>query len=276
MADAVVPLKQRRGFAETLRKDAWWVQPLLVLLVFGGFLAYAHIRLFENGHYHYSGEGRNGRANYLSPFYSPLMFDSPGTVSGHAWLHERPNLPSWVSAAMFILIFPAGFRFTCYYYRGAYYKAFWGDPPACAVGEPRKTYWGERTFPLILQNIHRYFLYAALIFIVFLSYDAIVAMFFKQPDGSVKFGLGLGTILMIVNVVLICLYTFGCHSLRHLVGGYRDEVSKNALQKKTYDCVSCLNARHMTWAWLSLFSVAFTDVYIRMCSIGAWTDLRLF
>ena len=49
------------------------------------------------------------------------------------------------------------FRLTCYYYRGAYYKSFWADPPACAVSEPRKIYLGERSFPLIMQNFHRYF-----------------------------------------------------------------------------------------------------------------------
>ena len=48
---------------------------------------------------------------------------------------------------------------TCYYYRGAYYKAFWADPPSCAVGEPRKKYLGESSLPLILQNFHRYFLF---------------------------------------------------------------------------------------------------------------------
>ena len=73
----------------------------------------------------------------------------------------RPAVP--FSAALLILWAPGGFRFTCYYYRGAYYKAFWQDPPACTVGEPRKSYWGERSFPLIIQNVHRYFLYLALL-----------------------------------------------------------------------------------------------------------------
>ena len=62
-----------------------------------------------------------------------------------------------------ILIFPLGFRLTCYYYRKAYYRGFWASPPACAVAEPHKKYTGETRFPLILQNIHRYFFYAALV-----------------------------------------------------------------------------------------------------------------
>jgi hypothetical protein len=32
----------------------------------------------------------------------------------------------------------------------------------------------------------------------------------------------------------------------------------------------------MKWAWASLFMVAFSDIYVRMLSMGVWTDLRLF
>src|ERR1700722_11815109 len=128
------------------------------------------------------------------------------------------------SAAMLILWAPGGFRFTCYYYRGAYYKGFLSDPPSCTVSEPRKSYWGERKFPLIIQNIHRYFLYLALIFIVILAYDAYQAMWW-DTNGVKKFGIGVGTLVMIVNPILLGCYTLGCHSLRHLVGGGLDVLS---------------------------------------------------
>lgn len=109
---------------------------------------------------------------------------------------------------------------TCYYYRGAYYKAFWADPPACTVGEPRKSYWGEHSFPLIPQNVHRYFTYLAILFLVILGYDTYRAFFFTDPaTGVVHVGLGVGTLVLIANLVLLTLYTFGCHALRHLVGG---------------------------------------------------------
>ena len=103
--------------------------------------------------------------------------------------------PSWLlfSPALLVLWAPAGFRLTCYYYRGAYYKAFWADPPACTVGEPRKGYPGENSFPLIMQNIHRYFLYLALLFILILAYDAWKAMWFSDSSGSKHFGIGVGT-----------------------------------------------------------------------------------
>jgi len=268
MASEVVQLT-RRGFGQTMRRDAWWVQPLVVFIVLASFLVYATWAAFQNEYYAFG--------NYLSPFYSPLLFsDSP-----HAWIHGgRPSwLPAFIpfSPALLILPFPAGFRLTCYYYRGAYYKSFWADPPNCAVGEPRASYRGERFFPLVIQNIHRYFLYVALGFLVILSSDVYKAMWFLDVNtGREKFGIGLGTIILAVNVILLGGYTLGCHSLRHRVGGYLDQLSRAPARKKTYDCVSCLNRVHMRWAWLSLVWVALSDVFIRLCAMGIWHDVRLF
>ena len=258
MSSVDVPLVAGK-FGQTSRRDNWWIQPLVVFLGLGTFIVYSTWAAFQNANYEFG--------PYISPFYSPLLFgDSP-----HAWFGARPSwLPAFVSAAMLILWAPGGFRFTCYYYRGAYYKAFWGDPPSCAVGEPRKSYWGERSFPLIFQNVHRYFLYLALIFIGLLAYDVYKAFWF---DG--QFGIGVGTIVLAVNTVLLSCYTLGCHSLRHLVGGLLDQMSKAPVRKKTYDCVTCLNMRHMMFAWLSLTSVGFSDLYIRLCAMGIWHDWRI-
>jgi uncharacterized membrane protein (DUF485 family) len=257
----------RRGFGQTARQDLWWAYPLGVFVALSAFVVYATWAAFQNQHYTYG--------PYLSPFYSPELFGA----SPHAWFGPLPGLwPEWLpfSPALLILPFPGLFRVTCYYYRGAYYKAFWADPPSCAVGEPRSSYRGERSFPLILQNVHRYFLYVALIFIVLLLLDAWRAMWFTDPGtGRVSFGIGVGTLVLAANVILLGGYTLGCHSLRHLVGGCKDEVSKHALRAPAYQCVSCLNRRHMVWAWCSLFSVAFADVYIRLCSMGIWSDWRI-
>lgn len=246
-----VPLT-RRGFGQSTRRDAWWVTPAVVFTILSAFVVYATWAAFQGQYYHWG--------PYLSPFYSPELFgDSP-----HAWFGPKPAIwPDWLpfSPALLILPFPGLFRFTCYYYRGAYYKAFWSDPPSCAVGEPRKSYWGEASFPLILQNVHRYFLYFALLFIVVLAWDVWKAMWFEDPaTGGVRFGIGLGTIILAVNVVLLSGYTFGCHSLRHLIGGRHDELSRRGgAQMTCYNCVSGLNGRHMLFAWCSLFSVAFSE-----------------
>jgi hypothetical protein len=165
---------------------------------------------------------------------------------------------------------------TCYYYRGAYYKAFWADPPGCAVGEPRNAYRGERKFPLVIQNVHRYFLYFALAFIVILFHDAWKALWFKNPStGIEEFGIGVGTLVLTLNACLLGSYTLGCHSLRHLVGGRLDRMSESPMQLTAHRCVSCFNRKHQLWAWCSLFWVGFSDVYVRLCAMGVWTDLRI-
>jgi hypothetical protein len=275
MADANA-LPQQRRFAETSRPDAWWVQPLVVFLGFSAFIVYSTWAAFHPLHnglcaYWFNGNG----ADYLSPFFSPEIYG----YSPHAILGLPPAWwPSWLffSPAFLVLWAPGGFRFTCYYYRGAYYKAFWGDPINCAVGESRKSYLGERYLPLVLQNIHRYFMYLAVIFIFILGYDAWKAMWFADAAGARHFGIGVGTIVLTLNTIFLACYTFGCHSLRHLIGGFLDSPSKVPACMKSYACVSCLNRKHMMWAWVSLFSVGFSDVYVRLCATGVWTDFRIF
>jgi hypothetical protein len=250
-----------------MRRDAWWVQPLVVFLGLSTFIVYSTWAAFQNAHYTYG--------PYLSPFYSPELFGS----SPHALLGPQPGWwPGWLpfSPAFLILWVPAGFRLTCYYYRGAYYKAFWSDPAACTVTEPRKTYLGENSLPLILQNVHRYFFYLAFGLLLFLAHDVWKAMWFADPvTGGTKFGIGVGTLVLATNVVLLGSYSFGCHSLRHLIGGRKDAMSQSPGCQQAFRCVSCLNGRHMMWAWLSLCSVGFSDVYVRLCSMGIWTDFRI-
>ncbi len=241
-----------RKFGSTFRRDAWWVEILPVVIVLGGFGVYATIRAFEGAYYEWG--------PYISPFYSPLIDPE------HRW---------WpLSPAVLILGIPLGFRTTCYYYRKAYYRSFFLRPPACAVTARKPgRYTGERAFPLVLQNLHRYFLYLSLIFIGFLWYDAGRAFFFA--DGP---GVGMGTLVMVSNVILLTLYSFSCHSLRHLVGGNVDCFScevAGATRYKAWRGVSILNGRHGLWAWLSLFSVGLTDLYVTLLARGVITDWRI-
>jgi hypothetical protein len=264
MPELDVPLK-RLGFGKTARRDNWWGPAAITFLILSTFIVYATWAALQGANYTYG--------PYLSPFYSPELWGS----SPHAIFGPKPGwFPDWLpfSPAMLILWAPAGFRLTCYYYRGAYYKAFWADPPACAVGEPRTKYLGEKSFPLILQNVHRYFLYLALAFIVVLAWDAIKAFIFEDVPGQKKFGIGLGSLILTLNVVLLSGYTLGCHSLRHLIGGNKDVLSDKPIRKNCYDCVSGLNKRHMLFAWCSLFGVMIADLYVRLCSMGVISDLR--
>ena len=241
----------------TQRQDLWWLQPLSILVGLGIFVVYsAVVTLLDPGFGSASGRDQFHHVGpYLSPFFSPNI------------PHLVPGDGSWwpVSPAILILWAPLGFRLTCYYYRKSYYRAFFWDPPACAVGEVlRKRYSGETRFPFIFQNLHRVFLYLAILVVGFLWYDAIIAFIW---DGS--FGLGIGTLVMVANCVFLSFYTFSCHSFRHVVGGCLDCLSARPARYRLWKWVSRLNVGHPTWAWTSLVLVVLADLYVRLVASGA-------
>jgi hypothetical protein len=249
--------------ARTLRQDRWWVAPLTTFLVFSAFVVYATIRAFQGSHYYVE--------PYLSPFYSPCL----GSCVSGASDFGQPFAWWPLSAALIVLIFPLGFRLSCYYYRKAYYRAFWLSPPACAVAEPHGAYSGEARFPLILNNIHRYFWYAAVVVGLILTYDTVLA--FGPAEGeSSGVHMGLGSLVFLINIVLIWLYTLSCHSCRHIVGGRLRHFSKHPVRYRMWSWVSRLNGRHSLYAWLSLFSVALTDLYVLLLASGTFSDPRFF
>ena len=260
--------------ATVLRRDRWWVQPAATAAGLLAFIVYATWAAFRNGHFYAGPVGRD----YLSPFYSPCL--THGCIgAGYVW---GPIFGSWwqVSPALLILIFPLGFRTTCYYYRKSYYRSFWLSPPACAVADagsqsergPRKAYSGETRFPLILQNLHRYFWYFAVVFAGILTWDAIAAFRFKNG-----IGLGVGTLVFIVNAVLIWAYTLGCHACRHVCGGGLKKFSKAPVRYWFWkNVVTRLNEHHQLFAWLSLVWIAFTDFYVWLVASGTIHDPRIF
>ena len=244
-----------QGFARTQRRDAWWTAPLVQGIVFticASYLFISGIVLTPLFGTRYEVDG------YLSPLFSPLI---------------RPDwLPSWISPGLLILWIPLGFRATCYYYRKAYYRFYFADPPGCAVGEPtiHRRYKLETAFPFILQNLHRYFLYLAFFPLFFLWQDIVPAL---VQDGRAR--LGLGGLIFVVNVTLLTGYSLSCHSLRHLVGGRMDCFSCSRRTRVRYSLwqrLTSLNLRHMSWAWASLISVTLTDVYVRLLALGIITD----
>jgi hypothetical protein len=259
------------GFGATARTDGWWVGPAITFAVFSTFIVYTTWAALQ-GEYYYA-------RPYLSPFYSPVLFMDP-TAVGHApssWFGGIPSfMPRWVpgvmSPAIYILIFPGAFRFTCYYYRKAYYRSFAGSPPGCAVGPlaGKRTYRGESAL-LLFQNLHRFALYFALAFIVLLGIDA-----FESFHNDGHWGVGVGSIILTINVVLIAAYTFGCHSFRHLVGGGSDCMScgKNTMKYGAWKKASWFNERHMHFAWASLVWVMVADLYVRLCAMGVIHDFN--
>jgi hypothetical protein len=247
-----------------LRTDRWWLAPASTAAGLLAFIVYSTWRAFANTHYYH--------APYVSPFYSPCIAQNCKPM------HAGPNweiFGGWwgLSPALLILIFPLGFRLTCYYYRKAYYRGFWASPPACAVAEPHKKYTGETRFPLILQNIHRYFFYAAILVAGILTYDTVLSF----RDETYAWGhMGLGTLVFLLNITLIWAYTLSCHSCRHIVGGKLKHFSKHPVRYRMWQWVGKLNDRHMLLAWASLISVALADFYVFLLSSGAFDDPRFF
>jgi hypothetical protein len=267
----------------TVRKDDWKTGPTATFLGLMFFIVYSTAMAFQNEHYMHE--------NYLSPFYSPVLVTQttrtvtaadgsttteaiPGSAPvAHTWFGELPD--AWpaglpFSPAFLILAFPGAFRFTCYYYRKAYYRAFWANPAGCAVVPFRQGKYRGETNLLLFQNLHRYALYFALIFIGMLGYDAALS-YVREGQG---FGVGLASIVLTLNVVFLGGYTFGCHSFRHLIGGRLNWFSKTGLGHALWKKSTWLNERHMNFAWISLFWVGFSDFFVRATSMGWIPDIN--
>lgn len=238
------------GFGATQRKDPWWQEWLSVVVGLGILGTYATWSAFSGLKYAHFG-------SYLSPFYSPEFL-------------QLKHAPAFVPVSLIPLIVIAGFRATCYYYRKAYYRAFFADPAGCAVGEARTKYCGETQFPFLIQNAHRYFMYLAGIALLFLWIDVVHAFIWNQA-----FSVRVGAIVMLANVILLTGYTLGCHSIRHLVGGRSNCMSCSNFQLSTWKAATQFNIRHQQWAWLSLTSVCLTDLYIHLVAMGVFTDWKL-
>jgi hypothetical protein len=249
----------------TLRTDRWWQSPLVVDLGFAAFVIYATVRAFLQNNYYVEAY------NYLTPFYSPCVSTGCVPEASHFWPQFLPDV-WWLPFAALSLPFLLLFRLTCYYYRGAYYRSVWQSPTACAVSEPHAKYTGETRFPLIIQNTHRYFFYIAGIISVINTYDAIVA--FHSDKGPGGFGFGLGNVILVINVVMLWVYTLSCHSCRHIVGGRLKHFSKHPVRYWFWSQVSTLNNRHKLYAWVTLGTLMLTDFYIMLVASGTISDLR--
>jgi len=265
-ATAPSPTAGRATIPErTLRTDRWWQAPVTTAVLLTVWVAYATVRVFSQHAFFVE------RYHYLSPFTSPCVTASCPQAARDlgTWL---PHFPPFLPFGVLFLPFLLGFRVTCYYYRRAYYRAFWQSPPACAVAEPHGRYSGETRFPLIFQNLHRYFFGAAVLLSLVNTWDAIRA--FQGKTGGI--GLGLGTLIMVANVVLLWAYTVSCHSCRHIVGGRLRSFSRHPIRYRAWTFVSKLNARHMQLAWTTLATLMITDGYIALVSAGVFSDLRIY
>jgi hypothetical protein len=249
-----LPLRDLRS----LRIDAWWLAPSAggaALILFAVYVAWA---VWQNEYYY--------AAPYLSPLYSPCL----SSACLHSTVPLFDGLEGW-SPALFVLWVPLGLRATCYYYRKVYYRAFLLAPAACAVPDAASSYSGESRFPLVLQNVHRYFFYLSLPILGVLWWDALRALF--PADG---FAVGVGALLLLTNAALLTLFAGSCNSCRHVVGGHLKSFHGSPVRHALWRLSSRLNERHGPYAWASLAAVVLADLYIRLLASGVFTDYRLF
>ncbi|GAA2515068.1 hypothetical protein [Pilimelia columellifera] len=251
--------------AKTLRTDNWRRPPLTIGAILVLFIVYATIRLFMGKWYVVPEFG------YLTPIYSPCMFEDCVAEAAH-FGRPLPAMPWFIPLGAIVFPIVAGFRLTCYYYRKAGYRSLWASPQACAVQEPHAKYTGETRFPLILMNSHRYFFYLAAVVLLINIMDMVLA--FRGADGN--FGIGIGTLIIVVNVVALAGYTASCHACRHAFGGRLKHFSKHPLRYRMWTFISKLNPKHGTFAMISLWTVMLTDFYIMSVAAGWITDLRIF
>ncbi len=233
---------------------AWWIEPALTVASYSAFLIYATWSVFDQVNVVFP--------PYVSPFFS-------------TWLGFGLIRVPLIGILLPILaVIPLGLRGSCYYYRKSYFRSFFWDPPACAIQElKRGRYHGETRFPWVLNNYHRYFLLLTLIVTVFLWADVVRAFIYHG-----HFFIGLGTLIMLVNVILLTVYTLTCHSLRYLLGGRIDAFSRvrfGSAWHRVVIVLNQLNPLHGVFAWVSMFSVALTDVYIRLLMSGVINEPRV-
>jgi hypothetical protein len=239
----------------TLRTDRWWITPVATALFLGALTGYAVWAGFQTSHF--------AVGTYISPLYSPCIAADCGSranavIIGSWW--------KW-SPALLVIAVPIGVRATCYYYRKLYYRSFWLSPPACGVAEPHSRYSGESRFPLVLQNVHRYFWAASVLIAMMLTVDAVNA--FRQPGGI---GVGVGTVLIVANGLGFWAYVLSCHACRHLAGGGLRSQAAHPLRHRFWKLTSLLNSHHGLFALISLPLVMATDAYIRVLSSGVILD----
>ena len=200
----------------------------------------------------------------ISPFYSPCLTGScvPGSHPGTS----SPGGP--ISPALLILIFPLGFRLTCYYYRKAYYRSFWRSPPACAVADAHGSYSGSplpapppEHPPLLLLRRPRVQ---------------------RDPHHRRRRGLPASPGRASASAWAPSSWpstppSCGCTrsaatACRHLCGGGVKQFSKSPIRHRIWKALTPLNARHMLFAWMSLVFVALTDLYVRLVASGTIHD----
>ena len=269
-----IKLPVLNGLGRTNRIDNWLRQPLAMGIALTAAMIYTAVRLFlypDTIHYEVNG------ATVMSPIFSPNVLEWK-LFGLKEW--GETDAPSWVNAAILVLWIPFGFRGTCYYMRRVYYRTFFASPVACWVDEPEINkkigYKGEKRL-FIFNNLHRYFLYAAMIILAIKWWDVTHTLHFTEGAAQ-GWGICIGTLVMGFEAFLLTMYVTSCHALRHLAGGVLDRWTSPIakLRGKLFGRISVLNRSHGFWFWTSLTFVFLGDLWVLAVDAGMVSDMVLF
>ena len=243
-----VKLPLKRGFGRTDRIDYWWTEPVWMAVALTAALIYTAVRVVMwDGSIHYDDH------RVTSPIFSPDVLHM---------LHIT-NHPGWMNSAMLILWIPFGFRGTCYYMRRVYHRTFFQNPTGCMVSKPGISYTvdykGEKGL-FILNNIHRYMLYLAILVLSVKFYDVLLTTRFDDGSRAVS----IGTMVLGIEAFLLFMYVASCHAFRHLFGGGMDQWRGgiSGIFGSIYRWVSGVNVHHAFWFWTSLAMVFLGDLFV--------------
>ncbi len=181
------------------------------------------------------------------------------------------------SPTVLVLPLAGGFRITCYAFRRYYHRYIFNHPESCALNErgdaKGRGYSGETGF-FRIENLHRYFVYAAILILPFFFYD-----FWTSVTYTGIFTLRFGSLVLLADALLLTAYVFSCHSVRHLTGGNVDCYScvfAPKQRRRWYGLQSYFNSHHEFLAWSSLVLIIFVDLYLRAVAAGWPIDFTLF
>ena len=243
-----VKLPLRKGFASTQRIDNWWTEPFWMASALTIAVLYTGMRVLI-----WDGDIQYDNHRVTSPIFSPDVLH----------LLHITNHPGWMNSAMLILWIPFGFRGTCYYMRRVYHRTFFQNPTGCMIAKPELNYAigykGEKGL-FILNNIHRYMLYLAILILSVKFYDVILTT--KFSDGSRA--ISIGTLILGIESFLLLMYVTSCHAFRHLFGGgmNRWRGGLSGVFGSLYRTVSKVNVHHSFWFWTSLAMVFLGDLFV--------------
>ena len=128
-------------------------------------------------------------------------------------------------------------------------------------------------------------MYVALIYMPILTWDFLLSINLDSEHSGLEIFnpeiVTVGSVVLLINVLMLSGYTFGCHAFRHVVGGGANKWTGRPMNRIKYimwRVSTYLNENHKDWALYSLFWVMFTDFYIRACTdpLFGWTDMILW